>query len=73
MQPGGLQTLEHDVCEALHQGIAQIVVGLTFSAQALAIEDKGARQFEGLRIEVPAVGWKEPRPAEDVSRLNSIT
>src|SRR5262245_19641293 len=48
------------------------MVSLTFGTQALTIEDKSPRQLESLDIEVPAIGWKEPRPATHLPGLHGL-
>ena len=70
LKPRCLQPLYHDTGKALHQGISEVMIRITFGAQALSIKAKGTCQDNGLGIEMPTVRRKEPRPPEHLVVLN---
>ena len=70
--PRPLQALDHDLREARHQVVAELRVGLALLAQAGAVEARRAHEREGARVEVPAVGREEPRPADDLAGVDRL-
>src|SRR3989304_2489775 len=63
LQARALQPPLDDLGKPFHQFIAQIVILLALVPQTLSVQGDCARQFRGPRVEVPAVGGKEPGPS----------
>src|SRR5262249_36889867 len=47
-------------------------VDLAFAAQAYPVQGNGSRRLNHSRIEMPAVGWEEPRPAQHLSGFDGL-
>ena len=57
----------------LHQLVAERVVGVALAAQAGAVEARSrATALERARVEAPAVGREQPRPAEHVAAVQRL-
>src|SRR5579885_1206137 len=66
-EPGVLEPLDDHAREAPHQLEAELGVALAGIADAGRIELRRGHVADRARVEVPAVGREEPRPAEDVA------
>lgn len=67
LQASCLKPMLHDVGDAPHHFVAEVVVHLTLVAETFAVQGNCARHFDSTRIEMPAVGCDGPRPAQDVA------
>src|SRR5215469_3996442 len=60
LQACRLQSLHHDLRNALDQFVAEVVIDLAFAAQAHPIQGNDPRRLNHPGIEMPAVGREEP-------------
>src|SRR5580765_5285744 len=65
-----LQAFDQHLREAAHQVVAQRRIVVALLAQAGAVERSGTDGGQRARVEMPAVGGKEPRPADHLAGLD---
>ncbi len=67
-----IEVLMHLVEKALDQLVAQVVVGFALRAQAISVELDRAHLLDRARVELPLVGRIEPRPSQDLARVDGL-
>src|SRR5215472_15476511 len=72
LQSCRLQSLHHNLCNALDKFVAEVVIGLAFAAQAHPIQGNGSRRLNNACAEMPAVRREEPRPAQHLARFDGL-
>src|ERR1019366_5212254 len=72
LHPGRVQALIEYSSKALGEMEAQCRVGLTLLAQARGVEQHRVNLVQRIRVEVPAVGWEQPAPAQDVTSVQGF-
>src|SRR5664279_5347911 len=70
--PRPLEPLDHHLCETGHQVVAETRVCFALAAQTGAVEARRPHERERAHVEVPAVRREEPRPADNVARLERL-
>ena len=63
----GLQPVNHDLGDALHQFVAKLAVLFRRHQQIRAVQHDGRCRLQGPRLKVPRERWEQPRPAQHVT------
>ena len=71
-EPGGGQALGDDLGEALHDPIAERGVGVALLPKAAGIDHDEVRALQDVDVVHPAMRREDPRPSDDVSRLQRL-
>src|SRR5208283_2234669 len=72
LQSGCFQALCDDLHEPLVNLIAKVVVLIALGTKALAIKGQRMRRLLGAGVKMPAIGGKQPGPAQDLAAADGL-
>jgi hypothetical protein len=58
--------------EAFHYFVAEVMIFVAFSSEALAVQCDSTSEFNGSCVEEPLIGRNEPRPADYTAFAESL-